>query len=623
MASRSRLRTRHGRRRWLIAVTVMVVCAAGLVFLLASRYFDLPDSLLSVLSSVRRSDQNLPRGIIYDRNYQELAVSYERVSVYANVREIEGVGAVVNPLTSILEVSEEDLRKRFEGATLRLWLAKDITQEQEAAIKALALPGIFFHREYVRYYPNQASAAHLIGFVEEDIGLSGIEYYLNNLQTQYRTGNQQVQKEAKLAESQPGTDGQHLILTLDLKIQKLLEDYLRSHAPELSGSRYGVMVLEASSGAILGYAQKPSFDPNHFQIFSQDHFVDLFNQAMALPEELKIYFRDLSLLESQYSDGGTNLPWPVIAENRQLGVQLQLWQKLGISKRPRYDFVSEPPAPSSRVARNESGAMHRNYETVPVLLTPLQLVTALARSFYDGSTITPHVADRYVLRKNQGEFLLGDLEEAMTGNNLQPGVSAEAVQLFTAQAQEGPLESLISGGSSVSYTVVNKQKIFTKHRLKLALLPVQNPEFIFLGIISDTGCTVAQQNSWRFEQRFAELFAPVAARYRVIKQVLDMLKPAERQDRNFRGHPELSANRSPIDTRGSSSQPLLINRMPDLTGLSLRKSLRVVQGAGVTVTVKGSGRVVGQEPKPGTMLVSGGSVVIELQPDPVELSPEQ
>ncbi len=625
MAPRSRLRTREGKRRWLVVVPVILACTGGLVFLITSGYLEVPDSLRRTLLFSTRLDQDLPRGIIYDRSYKELAVSYERVSVYVNVREIEGIGAIVTPLTSILEESEEDLRKRLEGDTLRLWLARDITQEQEDAIKALDLKGVFLHREHVRYYPNQEIGAHLVGFVEEDTGLSGVEYYLNSLQTTYRIGEQQAQKLTKLEESQPGTDGQHLILTLDLRIQRLLEDYLSSLELDAENRRYGVMVMEASSGAIIGYAQKPSFDPNRFQIFPQNNFVDLFNQPMALPDELKIYFRDLSLLESQYSEETANLPWSITAEDRQLGVQLQLWEKLGTGKGQRYDFVSEPPELSNRVAKDQTGTMHRDFETVPVLLTPLQIVTAVARSFYDGSTITPHVADRYVLRKNQSEFLLEDLELEMSGNNLQPGVSAEVAKLLSAQGKKGsgPLDTLTVGGESISYTSVNKKKIFTNHRMKLGLHPAQNPELIFFGLVSENGYRVLQRNLSRFEQTFEDIYAPVVARQNVIKHLMSMMEPRELKTRNLRGGGGPGGEPQVIPTGGTKRKPLFITKMPDLTGLSLRKSLRILQGTGVTVTVKGSGRVVRQEPEPGTVLVSGATVIIELQPDRVELKAEK
>jgi stage V sporulation protein D (sporulation-specific penicillin-binding protein) len=110
------------------------------------------------------TEQELTRGTIYDRNYKEFAISYERVSVYANIREIEDVNQVIGPLSAILETSESDLYGRMGKGRLRVWLARDISQEQEDEIKNSILQGVHLHREHIRYYPQGESAAHLIGF---------------------------------------------------------------------------------------------------------------------------------------------------------------------------------------------------------------------------------------------------------------------------------------------------------------------------------------------------------------------------------------------------------------------------------------------------------------------------
>jgi beta-lactam-binding protein with PASTA domain len=58
--------------------------------------------------------------------------------------------------------------------------------------------------------------------------------------------------------------------------------------------------------------------------------------------------------------------------------------------------------------------------------------------------------------------------------------------------------------------------------------------------------------------------------------------------------------------------------MPDLSGMSLRKSIRILQGAGVSITVDGSGRVVSQEPAFGTPLLPDMTVRLTLKQDEVE-----
>ena len=69
----------------------------------------------------------------------------------------------------------------LETGSLRVWVAEDINQEQESAIKKRQLPGIYLQNEQVRFYPNATYAAHLIGYVDDNIGLAGIEFFYDRL----------------------------------------------------------------------------------------------------------------------------------------------------------------------------------------------------------------------------------------------------------------------------------------------------------------------------------------------------------------------------------------------------------------------------------------------------------
>ena len=127
------------------------------------------------------SESGSARGTIYDRNLKQLAVTQERVSVYVRTREIDSIQETALRLSELLALDRRKLEDQLESGVLRLWVAKDISQEQELAVKDLQLPGVYLQREEKRYYPNEFRAAHLIGSVENGIGLSGVEYYYDRL----------------------------------------------------------------------------------------------------------------------------------------------------------------------------------------------------------------------------------------------------------------------------------------------------------------------------------------------------------------------------------------------------------------------------------------------------------
>ena len=410
MGKRSRLRTQNvGRRRLVVLIALLAAAAAIWGWLESERTLLLWERVGEAFDRGEKqavTDQEITRGTIYDRNYKEFAISYERVSVYANIREIEDVNQVIGPLSAILETSESDLYDRMGKGRLRVWLAKDISQDQEDEIKKLDFQGVHLHREYIRYYPQAESAAHLIGFVERDTGLFGIEQYLNKLEARFRLRKDDPQKLPKLGDTRPGSDGRHLLLTLDAKIQRILDDYLERLSAAYPGNSYGALVMEASTGGLVGYTQIPSFDPNKFHSYSESNYLDLFNERIAVPEVFKVFLRDLSLLESQGGSAAERLPWSVAAEQRKLGVQLQLWNKLGADGNMQIDFLtSSPPETGAAVFRPPSGT-RIDFDTVPELQTPLELLTAMTRALNGGYEITPHGAKRFVLRKNQQEFLL-------------------------------------------------------------------------------------------------------------------------------------------------------------------------------------------------------------------------
>ncbi len=211
------------------------------------------------------------RGTIFDRKGNELAVSVEVDSVYADPEQVSDPERTARILGGLLPIDPGELKKRFKGKGSFEWVQRKITPKEAEEIKAQRLAGISFVKENKRFYPNAHLAAHVIGFVGLDSkGLEGIE-------TQYDTllnGNKPVWNMAKDARgreialehaaSQEGDHFRNVVLTLDKHIQHVVETEVSAAVQKWGASGGFAIVMEPSTGKILAMAVYPSFNPNQF-----------------------------------------------------------------------------------------------------------------------------------------------------------------------------------------------------------------------------------------------------------------------------------------------------------------------------------------------------------------------
>ncbi len=252
------------------------------------------------------------------------------------------------------------------------------------------------------------------------------------------------------------------------------------------------------------------------------------------------------------------------------------------------------------------------------MLTPLQMLTALSRSVSGGEKIVPHVSDRYVVRRNQTEYLLDDLKPDQEKLTFQNGVAAEIDQLLSAVGKMDQLKSEIIAGKSSSFRQQSGSKTFIRHYLSFALIPMPEPELILMAVSSRPGYDVPGRDDDRSMTDISRLIVPVAARQRVMKNLADMMKPKEQEEKNFSFSDARTLQSEDLSGQSDNESDVLVTKMPDLVGMSLRKSLRLLQNSGVEVKVNGTGRVVSHDPPAGSELVSGTEVVLNLERDEVD-----
>ena len=216
------------------------------------------------------------RGILYDRNLRELAMTVLADSIYADPSEIADKPAAARTLAALVHTDSEDSLTTSDQIAARLdaghnfaWIARRVTPEVAATVKALNMKGIYFQKEFQRFYPDSQIAAQVLGYVGvDDNGLGGLEEKFNG-DLHGQPGLMYTAMDARRrvlgsTEREP-EPGRNLELTIDENIQFMAERAL-DHAMEKTQAISGtVVVQDVHTGQILALAIRPTFNPNEFR----------------------------------------------------------------------------------------------------------------------------------------------------------------------------------------------------------------------------------------------------------------------------------------------------------------------------------------------------------------------
>ncbi|MDM0082750.1 penicillin-binding protein 2 [Variovorax sp. J31P179] len=282
------------RRRVFVIGAVVLVCfgllCARLGYLQVVRHEDLAEQAESNRTAIVPVVPN--RGLILDRNGITLASNYSAYTLEITPSKAGNLEDTIDALTEVLEISPRDRRRfkrlredsrSFDSVPIRTRLSDE--EVARFAAQRYRFPGVEIKARLFRNYPHGELASHVLGYIgrinqaektamedweDEDlanykgteyIGKLGIEQsYEKTLHGQ--TGVEQMETSAggravrRLA-AHPATPGNTVMLSLDIKLQKLVED--------MYGERRGALVaFDPKTGEILAFVSKPTFDPNLF-----------------------------------------------------------------------------------------------------------------------------------------------------------------------------------------------------------------------------------------------------------------------------------------------------------------------------------------------------------------------
>jgi cell division protein FtsI (penicillin-binding protein 3) len=214
------------------------------------------------------------RGILYDRNLHELAMTVLVDSVYAVPSEISDHQETAAALAKVVHTDATDhfttahqIAARLNASRNFAWIARKLDPPEIARVKALPLKGIYFQKEFKRFYPSQL-AAQVLGYVgTDDNGLGGIErkydHDLHGVPGRMLTALDARRHVLDSHEREPDP-GENLVLTIDENIQFMAERALDSAIARTGASNGTIVVQDPYTGQILALAIRPTFNPNDF-----------------------------------------------------------------------------------------------------------------------------------------------------------------------------------------------------------------------------------------------------------------------------------------------------------------------------------------------------------------------
>lgn len=260
-------RTGSNLRLYLLAGVFVFWCCAisvRLVYLQLFRYGTFEQRAQH--QQQRTEEVSAPRGIIFDRNGQELAMSINVDSVFAVPSEMPKPASTISLIARVTKQDPHELLAKCEASKTFCWLARKPDPEISARIRSLNLRGVYFQKEPKRYYPKNELAAQVLGYVGmDDSGLSGIEREYED-QLHGEPGKILISVDARKKwfgsiEKQPQS-GQNVVLTIDDKVQYIAERELATAMQQTHAVAGTVVVENTRTGEVLALANRPTFNPN-------------------------------------------------------------------------------------------------------------------------------------------------------------------------------------------------------------------------------------------------------------------------------------------------------------------------------------------------------------------------
>lgn len=354
-------------------------------------------------------DKSKFRADITDRNGVLLATSLKTASLFADSKKVLSPIESAKGLAKIFpELTYGDILKKLQSGKRFIWIKRNMTPTEQAAVLNLGEPGLVFDYDYHRLYPQGNLVSHMVGYSDVDgNGLAGIERSFNTL----------------LNDS---TDP--LRLSIDVRLQHILRREVKRAITDFTAIAGAGVIMDVNTGEILAATSLPDFDPNRvtanptapemfnrvtlgvyepgsvFKIFTTAALLDLKRTSFAKEYDAVNPIREGRFTIKDYHPEKRPLTIPeifMVSSNigtahmaQEIGTSnlKKAFADLGLMKKPEFE-IEEVGSPIIPKPWGEINTLTASYGH-GIAVSPLQLVSAVGTVVNGGMRVPPSLVMR-------------------------------------------------------------------------------------------------------------------------------------------------------------------------------------------------------------------------------------
>lgn len=600
------------------------------------------------------------RGVIYDREGHELAISVQVGSVFAHPKQIKDKNKTARALSKVLGEKHSQILKKLKRNRSFVWVKRRIPQTLTEQVKSLNLRGLGIITETRRYYPGRETAAHIIGFAGTDNqGLEGLEKKFDGL-LQGPEEKLAFMRDAlgrPFAVTKPVTSNKkihNLYLTIDKDIQYKAQQALRAAVNKAKAKGGHCVVVDPNTGEILAMAVVPEFNPNVFfqhkpyqwrnravtDCFEPGSTIKAFLLSAALEESVVSPLSQFYCEQGKFKVGGRvvhdthkygNLSVAdIVVHSSNIGA-IKLGQKLGYRKFTEYlknfgfgkrtgiDLMGERGGFIRGVKKARTIDQATLYFGQGMTSTSLQLTMAMAAIANGGKLMRPYVVSKIVddsgnTTQKTGPKVVKRTISAKTARKV--AAILERVATEEGTAEQAAIEGYrVAGKTGTSQKVDPETKRYSKKKYVasfVGFVPSDKPRLVIMVMIDEpkghiygglvAGPVFKEVGAWALNH------LRITPRPSLLEDIRVKSALAHHQTENA-----AALQVSPVATTELPYEPQA-GQLPDFTGLGMREVLKRSRALGLKVCLEGSGLAIRQNPDPGSPLGTVQSVKVNFKP---------